>query len=107
MAALDVVVVTGKVVATVLGVAVVDGAVLVEDVVSAGFTVVLAASARVVTEGGGAAVSDSGEVLVSPFTPVPDAHAATNSNKNPHRSPGRLRPGICGSSGVQRHRGVP
>ena len=87
-------------VATALGV---DGATLVEDVVRAGPAVVVAASARMVTDDGGAAVTDSAEVEESPFTPVPDVHPTANNNKSPHRRPRRLCAGICDSSGVQRH----
>lgn len=107
VAAPAMVVVTGRVVATAPAVVVVDGGVPVEDVVPAGSAVLLAASAGMVTDDGGAAVSDSGEVERSPFNPVSDVHATANSNKSPHQSPGRLRPGICGSSGVQRHRASP
>ncbi|MDE0132513.1 MAG: hypothetical protein OXQ32_09670 [bacterium] len=98
-----VVVVAGRVVATALGGAVVDGAALVEDVVRTGSGTVVAASTSVVADDRGATAVDSGEVEESPSTPAPDVHAAANNSKSPHRSPGRLRLGICGLRGVQRH----
>ncbi|MYD41626.1 MAG: hypothetical protein F4W94_07835 [Acidimicrobiia bacterium] len=103
MVAPGVVVVTARVVATALGVVVVDDAAAVEDVVETASAAVVDASAGAVEEDGGATVADSVAVAPSPSTPASDVHANAKISKSPQRSPGRLRSGICGFRSVQRH----
>ena len=86
VAALGALVVAGMVVTAVVGAAVVGGAATVVDVVPAGSPVVVATSARVVADFGGAAVTDPGEVEEPSSSSAPEVQATANNSRRAQQS---------------------